>query len=101
VVLFQSVGTLSSVGTAILGNVKIVMLLFLSSLILGELNGWSANQYLGCVLTFAAAGFYSYIKATAPKTAPAPPAPAAPAPSLDQPRLEGPGHGFKKLADSA
>jgi len=100
VVLFQSVGTLSSVGTAILGNVKIVLLLFLSSLILGELSGWSANQFLGCVLTFAAAGAYSYIKATAPKMAPAPP-PAPPPAAADQPRLEGPGHGFKKLADSA
>ena len=57
--------TLSSVGTAILGNVKIVLLLFLSSLLLGELGGWSANQYLGCLLTFVAAGFYSYIKASA------------------------------------
>ena len=81
VVLFQAVRTLSSVGTAILGNVKIVMLLFLSSLLLGELGGWSANQYLGCLLTFVAAGFYSYIKATANK----PPAPAPVAPSESQP----------------
>mmetsp|Transcript_51097 Transcript_51097/g.169280 ORF Transcript_51097/g.169280 Transcript_51097/m.169280 type:complete len:343 (-) Transcript_51097:263-1291(-) len=95
VVLFQSVGTLSSVGTAILGNVKIVLLLFLSSLILGELTGWSANQFLGCVLTFASAGAYSYIKATAPKPAPAPAPEPAPAPS-QQPRLEGPGHGYIK-----
>ena len=73
VVLFQSVRTLSSVGTAILGNVKIVCLLFLSSMLLGELGGWSANQYLGCFLTFLAAGVYSYVKATANK----PPPPAA------------------------
>ena len=59
----RQVRTLSSVGTAILGNVKIVLLLFLSSLLLGELGGWSANQYLGCLLTFVAAGVYSYIKA--------------------------------------
>ena len=77
VVLFQSVRTLSSVGTAILGNVKIVLLLFLSSFLLGELGGWSANQYLGCLLTFVAAGFYSYVKATANKPAPAPVAPKA------------------------
>ena len=57
VVLFQSVHTLSSVGTAILGNVKIV-LLFLSSLILGELKGWAANQFLGCFLTLGAAWAY-------------------------------------------
>merc|ERR1719331_2936927 len=77
VVLFQSVRTLSSVGTAILGNVKIVMLLFLSSLLLSELGGWSANQYLGCLLTFVAAGVYSYIKASGQKPAPAPVVPSA------------------------
>jgi len=64
VVLFQSVHTLSSVGTAILGNVKIVCLLFLSSILLGELGAWSANQYLGCFLTFGAAFAFSYIKTT-------------------------------------
>jgi len=62
VVLFPSVRTLSSVGTAILGNGKIVCLLFLSSIILGELQSWSANQYLGCFLTFASAFAYSYVK---------------------------------------
>ena len=71
VVLFQAVKTLSSVGTAILGNVKIVCLLFLSSLLLGELGGWSANQYLGCLITFVAAGVYSYIKASAAAARPA------------------------------
>jgi hypothetical protein len=75
VVLFQSVRTLSSVGTAILGNVKIVCLLYLSALLLGELKAWSANQYLGCLLTFAAAAAYSYIKATGSKPAPKPVAP--------------------------
>jgi len=74
VVLFQSVRTLSSVGTAILGNVKIVCLLFLSSLLLGELSSWSANQYLGCFLTFISAGVYSYLKATASKPQPLMPA---------------------------
>jgi drug/metabolite transporter (DMT)-like permease len=62
VVLFQSVRTLSSVGTAILGNVKIVCLLGLSSILLGELGSWSANQYLGCLLTFLAAFSYSAVK---------------------------------------
>jgi drug/metabolite transporter (DMT)-like permease len=62
VVLFQSVRTLSSVGTAILGNVKIVCLLGLSSILLGELGAWSANQYLGCLLTFLAAFSYSAVK---------------------------------------
>ena len=70
VVLFQSIHTLSSVGTAILGNVKIVCLLFLSSLLLGELGTWSANQYLGCLLTFVSAFVFSYLKATANRPAP-------------------------------
>ena len=48
------------------------LLLFLSSALLGELGGWSANQYLGCFLTFLAAGFYSYSKAAASKPPPAP-----------------------------
>ena len=64
VILFQSVRTLSSIGTAILGNVKIVLLLFLSAFLFGELGRWSANQHLGCVLTFISAGAYSYIRAT-------------------------------------
>ena len=62
VVLFQSVRTLSSVGTAILGNVKIVLLLVLSSLLLGELGAWMANQFAGCVMTFGAAAGYSYTR---------------------------------------
>jgi len=62
VVLFQSVRTLSSVGTAILGNVKICCLLGLTSVLLGEMGAWSANQYLGCFLTFASAFSYSYVK---------------------------------------
>eukprot|EP00908_Phaeocystis_cordata_P016261 Transcript_27530.p2 GENE.Transcript_27530~~Transcript_27530.p2 ORF type:complete len:390 (+),score=170.39 Transcript_27530:130-1299(+) len=62
VVLFQSVRTLSSVGTAILGNVKICCLLVLTSILLGEMGAWSANQYLGCFLTFASAFTYSYVK---------------------------------------
>merc|ERR1712159_44323 len=70
VVLFQSLHTLSSVGTAILGNVKIVCLLFLSSLLLGELKGWAANQFLGCFLTFFAAWCYSYIKVMQKKAPP-------------------------------
>lgn len=74
VVLFQSVHTLSSVGTAILGNVKIVCLLVASSFLLGELGAWSANQYLGCLLTFVAAFAFSYIKAVAKK----PPPPVVP-----------------------
>ena len=53
-----------------------LLLLFLSSLLLGELGGWSANQYLGCLLTFVSAGVYSYIKAAGARP-PAPPVSAS------------------------
>ena len=53
----------------------------------GELAAWSANQYLGCLLTFVAAGVYSYLKATAKK----PPPPVEP--SEKQPLKGGGGQG--------
>ena len=62
VTLFQALATLSTTGTSILGNVKIVLLLFLSALFLGELRSWSTSQLLGCALTFMASGYYSYLK---------------------------------------
>ena len=62
VTLFQALATLSTTGTSILGNVKIVLLLFLSSLFLGELRTWSTGQLLGCALTFVASGWYSHLK---------------------------------------
>ena len=49
------------------------------------------RRYLGCLLTFVAAGFYSYIKATAnkPAAAVAPVAPVAPpAPHQRQSQVE-------------
>jgi len=42
-------------------------------MLLGELTAWSANQYLGCLLTFVAAAFYSYLKASGSKPPPPPP----------------------------
>jgi len=66
VVLFQTIRRLGPVGSAILGNVKIVVLLLLSSLLMGEMKQWSSLQYIGCVLTFAGAGLYSWQKARKP-----------------------------------
>lgn len=62
VTLFQALATLSTTGTSILGNVKIVLLLFLSALFLDELRTWSTSQLLGCALTFIASGCYSRLK---------------------------------------
>ena len=42
------------------------------SFLSGELAAWSANQYLGCLLTFVGAGVYSYLKAAGSRK-PAPP----------------------------
>ena len=64
VTLFQALATLSTIGASILGNVKIVLLLLLSALILGELRTWSVVQLVGCTLTFVASGWYSWHVAT-------------------------------------
>ena len=58
VVLMQSVRIFSSVGTAVLGNFRTVMLIFMSALVLGELSDWGATRYIGCFNTFAGAAAY-------------------------------------------
>ena len=67
VVLFQALSSLSVIGTSMLGNVKIVLLLVLSAIYLGELHTWSMTQLAGCVVTFVASGVYTYLKATRAK----------------------------------
>ncbi len=58
VVLMQSVRTFSSVGTAVLGNFRTVLLIFASAVLLGELKDWGATRYIGCVNTFVGAAAY-------------------------------------------
>ena len=58
VVLMQSVRSISSVGTAVLGNFRTVLLLFLSACFLGELSDWGATRYIGCFNAFAGAAAY-------------------------------------------
>ena len=62
VVVFQSSHTLSSVGTSVLANVKIVLLFALSALTLGEMANWGAREYAGCILTFGGSGAYSWLR---------------------------------------
>ena len=62
VVLFQALRTLSSVGTAVLGNIKIVLLVLITAVVMGELSLWTLWQKLGCLLTFTASGYYSYLR---------------------------------------
>ena len=58
VVLMQAVRTFSSVGTAVLGNFRTVLLIFASAMILGELSDWGLTRYIGCVNTFVGAAAY-------------------------------------------
>eukprot|EP00325_Prymnesiales_sp_UTEX-LB-985_P006905 CAMPEP_0174707490 /NCGR_PEP_ID=MMETSP1094-20130205/9988_1 /TAXON_ID=156173 /ORGANISM="Chrysochromulina brevifilum, Strain UTEX LB 985" /LENGTH=374 /DNA_ID=CAMNT_0015905877 /DNA_START=24 /DNA_END=1148 /DNA_ORIENTATION=- len=58
VVLMQAVRTFSSVGTAVLGNFRTVLLIFASAMLLGELKDWSGSRYIGCVNTFVGAAAY-------------------------------------------
>ena len=62
ITIFHSLRTLSTVGTAVLGNVKVVLLMALSAIILGELRSWSHAQLAGCVVVFGASGWYSRLK---------------------------------------
>lgn len=70
VVMFQTIRRLNAIGSAVLGNVKIVVLLLLSSIILGEMRNWTPRQYFGLVLTFGGAALYSAqkLQASKPKT---------------------------------
>jgi len=54
----QSVRTFSSVGTAVLGNFRTVLLIFMSAMILGELKDWGATRYIGCINAFIGAAAY-------------------------------------------
>lgn len=67
VVFFQCLQTISSVGTSVMGNVKIVFLILLSAVTLGELTSWLRNQYIGCLFTFGGTFWYSHLKQVAKK----------------------------------
>jgi len=71
VILFQTIKRLSPAGSAVLGNVKVVVLLIMSSVLMGEMTNWTLRQYMGCVVTFVAAAVYSALKLLGqrPKTA--------------------------------
>ena len=54
----QSVRSLSSVGTAVLGNFRTVLLVLMSAAVLGELSDWGMARWVGCVNTFVGAAAY-------------------------------------------
>ena len=62
VTVFQSSKSLSAVGTALLANVKIVILFVLSALILGEMGAWRAREWIGCALSLGGTALYSRLK---------------------------------------
>ena len=70
IVIFQSLKTLSSVGTVVLGNVKIVLLIALTAMLLGELQSWTTVQIVGCVATFGGSALYSFLRWQARQPAP-------------------------------
>jgi drug/metabolite transporter (DMT)-like permease len=70
IVLFQTLRLFSAVGAAVLGNAKVIVLLFIAHLVLGELTDWTTNQVIGSVFTFAAAFAYAYVRMF-PSTQPA------------------------------
>ena len=53
---------LVTVGTALLANVKIVILFVLSALILGEMGAWRAREWIGCALSLGGTALYSRLK---------------------------------------
>jgi len=59
IALFHALRMLSPQGTAILGNVKVVLLMVLTAVILEEIWSWPALQVIGAVTTFVASIYYS------------------------------------------
>jgi len=59
VIMFQTIRRLGPIGSSVLGNVKIVVLLLLSFLLMGEMKHWTRRHYFGCLLTFGGAAVYS------------------------------------------
>lgn len=62
VVVFQTIRGLSSVGSAVLGNVKVVVILLGSAVWMGEMKEWHVRQHAGCFLTFLGAAVFSALK---------------------------------------
>mmetsp|Transcript_62877 Transcript_62877/g.203789 ORF Transcript_62877/g.203789 Transcript_62877/m.203789 type:complete len:338 (-) Transcript_62877:81-1094(-) len=62
IVMFQTIRRLGPVGSAVLGNVKIVVLLVMSRLLMGEMRQWAGRHLIGCLLTFGGAAAYSRLK---------------------------------------
>lgn len=62
ILFFQCLQTISAIGTSVMANVKIVVLIFLSAFLFGELSSWPASQYAGCLCTFGGTWAYSALR---------------------------------------
>ena len=58
IVHYQVIKATSAVTTTVLGNVKIVLIVFLSGLLFGETSTWSIRMVVGATITFI--GFFIY-----------------------------------------
>eukprot|EP00930_Biecheleria_cincta_P087202 TRINITY_DN76452_c0_g1_i1.p1 TRINITY_DN76452_c0_g1~~TRINITY_DN76452_c0_g1_i1.p1 ORF type:complete len:759 (-),score=118.77 TRINITY_DN76452_c0_g1_i1:35-2281(-) len=61
VIMYNTIRQLNAVGSSVLGNVKVLLLVIVSKYLLHEMD-WSARQYLGAVLTFGTSAIYSCMK---------------------------------------
>ena len=62
IVFFQCLQTISPVGTSVMANAKIVLLILVSALLLGELSTWPFLQGFGCALTIGGTFAYSALR---------------------------------------
>lgn len=66
IIVFTMIKVVSATGTAIVGNVQLVLLLGLAEMLLDEMKGWSARQFLGVMSTVVGAGVWTYCKVKTP-----------------------------------
>jgi len=59
VVMYQTINCLGAVGSAALGNFKVVLLVLFAGSQMGEMSKWTRFQHLGSVLTFGSSIVYS------------------------------------------
>ncbi|KAG8464669.1 hypothetical protein KFE25_010037 [Diacronema lutheri] len=62
VIVYHTLRLFSSVGAAVVGNAKVIVVIFLAHLVLGEVSAWSRVQAFGSALTLGSAFAYAYLK---------------------------------------
>ncbi|KAG8465129.1 hypothetical protein KFE25_012492 [Diacronema lutheri] len=93
-IVYHTLRLFSSVGAAVVGNAKVVVLILVAHLVLGEVSNWSRMQVFGSALTLGSAFAYAYLKTSRLNAAPDaaaerlrdPCAPASDEPDADEKR---------------